>query len=79
MVYGSETWPMKKEDLKRSERAEHTMIRYRHGIGKMPWRSKCLAFPNSPVVGRKGIRAIKTPLQLQDSDPTRDRKGLNTR
>ena len=27
MVYGSETWPVIKEDLGKLERAEHTMIR----------------------------------------------------
>ena len=26
MVYGSETWPMKKEDLSKLDRAEETMI-----------------------------------------------------
>ena len=41
---------------------------YGHGIGEMPWMSKSMAFPNSSVADRKGIRAIKTPLQLQDSD-----------
>ena len=32
MVYGSETWPMKKEDLNRLERAEHTMMRRTCGV-----------------------------------------------
>jgi hypothetical protein len=32
MVYGSETWPMKKEDLGRLERAEHTMMRRMCGV-----------------------------------------------
>ena len=32
MAYGSETWPMKKEDFDRLERAEHTIMRRMCGV-----------------------------------------------
>ena len=32
MVYRSETWPMKKEDLNRLESAEHAMMRIKEQI-----------------------------------------------
>ena len=32
MVYSSETWPMKKEDLNGLERAEHTMMQRMRGL-----------------------------------------------
>ena len=32
MVYGSETWPMKKEDMQRLERTERMMVRWLCGV-----------------------------------------------
>ena len=32
MTYGSETWPMRVEDMRRLERAEKMMIRWMSGV-----------------------------------------------
>ena len=32
MIYGSETWPMKVEDMHRLERAERMMVRHMCGV-----------------------------------------------
>ena len=60
--------PAKNQPIFKSKYESIKCAGYGHGIHKMPWRSKSLAFPNSPVADRKGIRAIKTPLQRKDSD-----------
>ena len=39
MVYGSETWPMKAEDMKRLERAERMMVRWMCGVSLRDRRS----------------------------------------
>ena len=33
LVYGSETWPMKEDDMQRLERTENSMVRWMSGAG----------------------------------------------
>ena len=53
MVYGSETWPVIKEDLGKLERAEHTMIR-RCGV---TLRDRV---PSKELYSRLGIDSISS-------------------
>ena len=54
MVYGSETWPMKKEDLGRLEKAEHMMMRRMCGV---TLRDRV---PSSELYGRLDIDSMST-------------------
>ena len=47
LVYGSETWPMKAEDMKRLERTERMMVRWMCGVrlvGIVVWSDHSFAY-----------------------------------
>ena len=52
MVYGSETWPMKKEDMQRLERTERMMVRWMCGV------SLKNRISSDELKGRLGIEGI---------------------
>jgi hypothetical protein len=59
LVYGSETWPMKTEDLKRLERAERMMVRWMCGVSLRDRRSSTelnerLGIEGVPEIVRRG-------------------------
>src|SRR5260221_708833 len=52
MVYGSETWAMKVEDMRRLERAERMMVRWMCGVTLKDRKT------NEELLGRLGIECV---------------------
>jgi len=60
MVYGSETWAMKVNDMRRLERAQNTMLRWMCGVTLRDWNHRpgelmdCLGVVSQVFWGRGG-------------------------
>jgi hypothetical protein len=74
MIYGSETWAMTSDQMKRLERAEMKMVRWMCGV-TLAHRMKCADLrerlgiePVSSVVGRSRLRWLGHVLRKNDDD-----------
>ena len=58
MIYGSETWAMKEEDMKRLERAEMSMVRWMSGVSLKQRKT------NDELRKRMGIRGVRELVEI---------------